>query len=30
MAETTRDAISEAPQRLRAAMILGGPDFMRR
>jgi uncharacterized protein (DUF1800 family) len=30
MAGTTRDAITEAPQRLRAAMILGGPDFMRR
>jgi uncharacterized protein (DUF1800 family) len=30
MAGTTREAIMEAPQRLRAALILGGPDFMRR
>jgi uncharacterized protein (DUF1800 family) len=28
--QATRDAIMEAPPRLRAAMILGGPDFMRR
>ena len=28
--EPTREAIAEAPQALRAALILGGPDFMRR
>jgi Protein of unknown function (DUF1800) len=26
----TREAIAEAPQALRAALILGSPDFMRR
>ncbi len=30
MADATRAAIIEAPQRLRAALILGSPDFMRR
>jgi uncharacterized protein (DUF1800 family) len=30
MADLTRDAINEAPPVLRAALILGSPDFMRR
>jgi uncharacterized protein (DUF1800 family) len=30
MAGTTRDAVKDAPQGLRAALILGSPDFMRR
>jgi uncharacterized protein (DUF1800 family) len=30
MADTTRAAINESPRALRAALILGGPDFMRR
>jgi uncharacterized protein (DUF1800 family) len=29
MTAAARDAITEAPQGLRAAMVLGGPDFMR-
>jgi hypothetical protein len=30
MSGSTREAIAEAPQPLRAALILGSPDFMRR
>jgi uncharacterized protein (DUF1800 family) len=30
MSETTREAVAQAPPRLRAALILGSPDFMRR
>ncbi len=30
MTSATREAIAEAPPRLRAALILGSPDFMRR
>jgi uncharacterized protein (DUF1800 family) len=30
MSGPTREAIAEAPQALRAALILGSPDFMRR
>jgi uncharacterized protein (DUF1800 family) len=30
MSDSTRDAISQSPKELHAAMILGSPDFMRR
>ena len=30
ISETTREAVAQAPPGLRAALILGSPDFMRR
>jgi hypothetical protein len=30
MTNATRQAVAEAPPALRAALILGSPDFMRR
>jgi uncharacterized protein (DUF1800 family) len=30
LSETTRAAVTEAPKALRAALILGSPEFMRR
>ena len=30
MTEPTREAIAQAPPGLRAALILGSPDYMRR
>ena len=30
LSPSTRQAVAEAPQALRAALILGSPDFMRR
>jgi hypothetical protein len=30
MTAPTREAIAQAPPALHAALILGGPDFMRR